>query len=179
MIKWIESSNNTTLKVWSRVRIRREITFLITYNTPSRYVYYNPNPKNNHDSGDCVIRAVTKVLDKDWDSVYIGVVMQGLVDKMMPSLNPVWDRYLHNNGYNTRSYNNGSYANNSYRNNSYRNNNYTNNGSYMSGNGYRSNRSYADSKEEMMGELHEMMNEAKSEQERQAFQQFINQLQNM
>lgn len=84
-----------------------------------------------------------------------------------------------NNGYNTRSYNNGSYANNSYRNNSYRNNNYANNGSYMGGNGYRSNRSYADSKEEMMGELHEMMNEAKSEQERQAFQQFINQLQNM
>lgn len=72
---------------------------MITYNTPSRYVYYNPNPKNNHDSGDCVIRAVTKVLDKDWDSVYIGVTMQGLVDKMMPSLNPVWDRYLQNNGF--------------------------------------------------------------------------------
>ena len=47
------------------------------------------------------------------------------------------------------------------------------------GNGYRFNRSYADSKEEMIGELHETTNEAKSEQERQAFQQFINQLQNM
>ena len=76
---------------------------MITYQAPSRYIYYNPNPKNNHDSGDCVIRAVSKVMDKDWDSVYLGITMQGFIDKMMPSLNPVWDSYLQNNGFKKQS----------------------------------------------------------------------------
>lgn len=81
-----------------------------------------------------------------------------------------------NNSYGNNSYGGNSYGNNSY--NSYGRNNY---GSYGRGYNmnYRSNRSYGDNKEEMMGELHQMMNEAKSEQERQAFQQFINQMQNM
>lgn len=76
---------------------------MITYQAPSRYVYYNPNPKNNHDSGDCVIRAISKVMNKDWDSIYLGIAMQGFIDKMMPSYNPVWDRYLQNNGFKKQS----------------------------------------------------------------------------
>ena len=44
---------------------------------------------------------------------------------------------------------------------------------------YRMGRSYSGGKEEVMDELHEMMHNAKSEQEKQAFQQFINQMQNM
>lgn len=79
---------------------------------------------------------------------------------------------------------------NNYKNNNYGNsygnyNSYGGNNSYAGNYGRRNynrsymNRSYGDSKEEMMSELHEMMNEAKSDQERQAFQQFINQMQNM
>lgn len=75
---------------------------MVTYTTPIKYVHYNPNPKNQYDSGDCVIRAICKVTDKDWDTVYMGIVTQGFIDKRMPSLNPVWDRYLINNGFKKR-----------------------------------------------------------------------------
>lgn len=76
---------------------------MVNYVSPIKYVYFNPNPKNNHESGDCVIRAISKVMDKDWDTVYTGIVTQGFIEKMMPSLNPVWDKYLQNNGFLKRS----------------------------------------------------------------------------
>ena len=76
----------------------------------------------------------------------------------------------------------GKYNYNDYKSN-YNNSYGRNTGSYgynkMNYNRNYMGRSYGDSKEEMMSELHEMMNNAKSEQERQAFQQFINQMQNM
>lgn len=106
-----------------------------------------------------------------------GNVPLDIVDKVTHSLKSIEtiiamkegsNNYNNNNSYGYRNYN--SYGgNNSYAGN-YGRRNYNNN--YM-------NRSYGDSKEEMMTELHEMMNNAKSEQERQAFQQFINQMQTM
>ena len=85
-----------------------------------------------------------------------------------------------NNGYN--SYSNGSnssYGNQSYG--GYMPTSYANAGRNYNNrySNYRMGRSYGNGKEDMMNELHEMMNEAKSEQEKQAFQQFINQMQNM
>lgn len=39
------------------------------------YVYYQPNKKDIKDEyGDCVIRAMTKVLDKDWLEVFDEIV---------------------------------------------------------------------------------------------------------
>ena len=34
------------------------------------YVYYNPNPEQNH-VGDCVVRALTVALDDTWDNAFI------------------------------------------------------------------------------------------------------------
>lgn len=62
------------------------------------FVYFNPNPSRNL-VGDCVIRAISKLRDKPWDDIYLGVSMQGFTDKDMPSSNAVWDSYLRNHGY--------------------------------------------------------------------------------
>ena len=62
------------------------------------FIPYNPNPAG-HFVGDCVIRALAKVFDKDWDYVYIEVVSQGYNDYDMPSSNAVWGNVLKNNGF--------------------------------------------------------------------------------
>ena len=36
---------------------------------------YNPNPVGNN-VGDCVIRAITKAMDKSWEDTYIDIVVQ-------------------------------------------------------------------------------------------------------
>lgn len=60
--------------------------------------FYNPNP-NRHAVGDCVIRALVKLLDKDWDTIYAAVSLQGFKMKDMPSSNAVWGEYLLSQGY--------------------------------------------------------------------------------
>ena len=62
------------------------------------FVQYNPNPLSNR-AGDCVVRAITKILNIDWDEAYLGIVMQGYTSKDMPSVNHVWGEYLHNKGF--------------------------------------------------------------------------------
>ncbi len=62
------------------------------------YVEYNPNPYNKRVD-DCVVRGITKVLDRDWNSVYLGIVMQGYMSKNMPSSNAVWGEYLRRKGF--------------------------------------------------------------------------------
>lgn len=63
-----------------------------------RYVYYNPNPKYNR-VGDCVVRALTIALNKDWDEVYTELFVNGYSMKDMPSANHVWGVVLRKNGY--------------------------------------------------------------------------------
>ena len=65
------------------------------------FVQYNPNPKGNW-VGDCVIRAISKLTNQDWDSVYTGVCLQGFIMKDMPSSNSVWGAYLLSNGFRRR-----------------------------------------------------------------------------
>jgi len=48
-------------------------------------------------TGDCVIRAISRLLDTDWDSAYAGVSLQGFKMKNMPSANDVWSEYLAEN----------------------------------------------------------------------------------
>lgn len=62
------------------------------------FVEYNPNPKTKR-TNDCVVRAVAKALDTDWDSAYIEVVSQGLLCSDMPMNNPVWGELLKQKGY--------------------------------------------------------------------------------
>ena len=62
------------------------------------YVYYNPNPDGKH-VGDCVIRALSIVLDDTWDNVYADLTMQGHFMHDMPSADAVWGEYLSVNGF--------------------------------------------------------------------------------
>lgn len=62
------------------------------------YVPYNPNPYHKRVD-DCVIRGIAKVLGKDWNTVYLGVAMQGFTSKNMPSSNAVWGDYLRRKGF--------------------------------------------------------------------------------
>ena len=62
------------------------------------YVEYNPNPDKKL-VGDCVVRAIAKLLNKDWDYVYVQLSMEGYRLKDMPTANHVWGRYLLDKGY--------------------------------------------------------------------------------
>lgn len=62
------------------------------------YVYCNPNPANKV-VGDCVIRAISILLDMGWDDTYDDLVDQGKFMKDMPSSNSVWAAYLKSRGY--------------------------------------------------------------------------------
>ncbi len=62
------------------------------------FIYYNPNPSKKH-VGDCVIRAITKLMNSDWDKVYMDIALQGYMLHDMPSANFVWGSYLHDKGF--------------------------------------------------------------------------------
>ena len=62
------------------------------------FVYYNPNPNNSH-TGDCSVRAIAKVLNKDWEDVYIGLCAEGLMYRDMPTSAYVIGMYLKRHGY--------------------------------------------------------------------------------
>ena len=59
---------------------------------------YNPNP-HGKCVGDCVIRALTKALEKDWHDIYIDLCIEGYVSSDLPSGNYIWGRYLIKNGF--------------------------------------------------------------------------------
>ena len=62
------------------------------------YKFYNPNPYNQR-VGDCAVRAISKVMKKDWEDTYVALCAEGLLYKDMPSANYVWGMYLRKNGY--------------------------------------------------------------------------------
>ena len=62
------------------------------------YKYYNPNPEEP-DAGDCIIRAISKVTNQDWDTTYLDLAIFGFMVRNMPSLNSVWTEYLRNHGF--------------------------------------------------------------------------------
>ena len=62
----------------------------------SRYRYLNANPDGN-DTTDCTIRAISLLLNKDYDDVYIGLFTEGLVKHLMPTEDVVWSTYLEKN----------------------------------------------------------------------------------
>ena len=62
------------------------------------FVYYNANPMEK-SVGDCTVRAISTVLNKSWDEVFIGLAVFDYLNKDMPSGNKVWHEYLEANGY--------------------------------------------------------------------------------
>lgn len=62
------------------------------------FIYFNPNPMKKQ-VGDCVVRAISKVTNQDWEKTYLEIALQGYMLNDMPSANYVWGAYLHNNGF--------------------------------------------------------------------------------
>ena len=64
------------------------------------YVYYNPNPSNNRQSiGDCVVRAISKIMNYSWDRTYAELCVEGFTLKDFGNSNTVWDSYLRKHGF--------------------------------------------------------------------------------
>lgn len=62
------------------------------------FVSVNPNPCGSH-VGDCVVRALSLALDKNWYEIYIELSIQGFVLCDMPSSNRVWGELLKSYGF--------------------------------------------------------------------------------
>ena len=62
------------------------------------YVPFNPNPLGK-TVGDCVIRAISKIMKYDWDRAYCEVALQGFEMKDIISSNSVWGAYLRRKGF--------------------------------------------------------------------------------
>ena len=68
------------------------------YHTRMSYVFFNPNPLGKK-VGDCVIRAISKLTEQDWQTVYMDVTLAGYELCDMPSSNNVWAAYLKRLGF--------------------------------------------------------------------------------
>lgn len=62
---------------------------------------YNPNP-HHQSRGDCVVRAISKILGYTWDQTYIELSIQGFLMKDWGDSNNVWDAYLKGCGFKRR-----------------------------------------------------------------------------
>lgn len=60
--------------------------------------YFNPHP-NKKEIGDCVIRALCKATDKDWDTMYKELFELGYEIKDLPNGDGTWKEYLKRNGF--------------------------------------------------------------------------------
>lgn len=62
------------------------------------YIEYNPNPQKR-ETGDCVIRAICKALDMEWEQVYMDLTLKGLQLSAWGDTNIVWEAYLKDKGF--------------------------------------------------------------------------------
>lgn len=62
------------------------------------FYFYNPNPLRKV-TGDCVPRALSKLLNLSWDKVYTDLCLTGYSMGLMPSNNEVHKQYLKQYGY--------------------------------------------------------------------------------
>lgn len=49
--------------------------------------------------GDCVIRAISKALNKSWEETYVDLCVQGFMMGDLASSNAVWSAYLKHKGF--------------------------------------------------------------------------------
>lgn len=66
---------------------------------------HNENP-NNKRVGDCVIRAISTVLNQPWGVTFWGICLKAAQKFDMPSSNSVWGEYLLEQGYRRIAINN-------------------------------------------------------------------------
>lgn len=62
------------------------------------YSHYDPNTRGSK-VGDCVIRSISKVMNKTWDDVYIELFVQGFFMGDIMNGNSVWGAYMVKNGF--------------------------------------------------------------------------------
>lgn len=62
------------------------------------FIMHNANPVQNL-VGDCVIRAISTVMDRSWEDIYVNLAIQGFMMYDMPSSNSVWGAFLKDNGF--------------------------------------------------------------------------------
>lgn len=72
-----------------------------TYNL-GMWKEYNPNPFEQR-TGDCSVRALTKALGMDWDSVFALTAEKGFEQKRVQSTDSVWGAVLRNHGFKRES----------------------------------------------------------------------------
>lgn len=66
----------------------------------SGYKYYQPNKKDLKDKcGDCVIRALTKVMNKEWLEIFEDLIPYARELQCMPNEKQCYERYLKDNGF--------------------------------------------------------------------------------
>lgn len=63
------------------------------------FEYFNPNPRNTKNIGDCTVRAISKALDITWNNAFIDLVLQAYLLADMPSSNAVVNSYLLAHGF--------------------------------------------------------------------------------
>lgn len=65
-----------------------------------RYKYYQPNKKDIKDrQGDCVVRALTKVMNKTWLEVFNELIPYAIEIQCMPNSKTCYESYLKDNGF--------------------------------------------------------------------------------
>lgn len=62
------------------------------------WIKENLNP-DGKSVGDCVIRALSKVLKQPWEQTYTELATYGLAKHDLPSSNSVWGSYLRDKGF--------------------------------------------------------------------------------
>lgn len=62
------------------------------------YKEHNNNPLKI-SVGDCVIRAISTILEETWENTYVELMSYGLLMSDMPSSNSVWGAYLKSKGF--------------------------------------------------------------------------------
>lgn len=70
--------------------------------TVKMYRYFNMNPAQL-DTGDCVVRAISLLLNQSWERTYLMVALQGFLLYQMPATNDVWSQYLYGRGFRRRA----------------------------------------------------------------------------
>ena len=63
------------------------------------YIHYNNNPRDNHEAGDCVIRAISVTTGKSWDEIYTALCAEGFYMGDWGNNNAAWDWYVRNLGF--------------------------------------------------------------------------------
>ena len=67
------------------------------------YKHFNNNPVNNQVTGDCVVRALSVLLNQSWDKTYTDLSLLGFIKGLMPSTNAVHVSYLEQHGFKIHS----------------------------------------------------------------------------